>query len=745
MNNIKYYNKLYIELIEVIYIIIIGGICYLLPIPDIIKAFLALPTFITIPYLLGESITPKKLLFKNSIVSNSALLWMIGLIFLTISAMLLETVDLFNIYSYILLIFAIIALKMIYGLVTGKLSSLYNLQDIKKDIKGHYREIILILLIISLPLTILMGLSPFPTNTADDSFRFSLGAQQIITNSEIPQIGVYFPFFEIIVALISTIFNIHPIILFWSGSFLSYSFYAFGMYLLAYHLSKSKQFSLIMVLLAVFPFYSKAMNLYRFIPQTWIYIVFPFALYMIYRILYQDKDEIDVKKCIKFGILSLLIIFVQYKFSFDFLPSTNYEPPARILYFLIFWAFCILILKIVFNSSISFTIGSIIGFLIFLHHPMSFIFVSLLMVYIFMYLLSRYNLTYFYVVNYGLAIVIGVAIFFHMPESINLDNNIFDIAYYDLGFSEKIDLINYAFSFPTIGFFIFGGLCILLRKSPPTPTSFFTLSLIALFIYLININILVRMLPFFAGFSVYTSAYGFTLIKNHLSFGKNNRIAFAVLLTIILPFIFTPILNYVNDTKIAGAKESISTFTEDEFRASLWIKENITNALVISDPWTQLVISGLSGSQNIGEVYSMGNLRSHIKRIIVTSDSKEGYNLLASILSKNITLNYSNIKKEDIFQRSEIALMRGYRFDLNLTKKTALIIITPRTIEYAKGPDWPTIVTKSYFSKDMFPMTEKLIDVSNPSIKKYFDNSYFELMYYIDNKIYIFKIKNPNE
>ena len=43
-----------IDSIGLMYILVVGGLCHILLVPEIIKGFLALPGFLIIPYLVGN-------------------------------------------------------------------------------------------------------------------------------------------------------------------------------------------------------------------------------------------------------------------------------------------------------------------------------------------------------------------------------------------------------------------------------------------------------------------------------------------------------------------------------------------------------------------------------------------------------------------------------------------------------------------------------------------------------------------
>ena len=81
--------RISLSLIGLLYILVVGGLCHLMSIPPLVKAVLALPALLIIPYLVGKSIflPIRKFLdieFNFDVVSNFIINWCMGLIFIVI-------------------------------------------------------------------------------------------------------------------------------------------------------------------------------------------------------------------------------------------------------------------------------------------------------------------------------------------------------------------------------------------------------------------------------------------------------------------------------------------------------------------------------------------------------------------------------------------------------------------------------------------------------------------------------------
>ncbi len=118
MNKIKE-KILEIETLGLLYILVVGSLCYILPIPEMVKAFLALSGLLIMPYLLGKttSILIEKFLRIDlglDKVSSFIMYWCIGTISMVIIAYFLNYLWLFYAQSYTLLILFLMTPAVFY-------------------------------------------------------------------------------------------------------------------------------------------------------------------------------------------------------------------------------------------------------------------------------------------------------------------------------------------------------------------------------------------------------------------------------------------------------------------------------------------------------------------------------------------------------------------------------------------------------------------------------------------------------
>ncbi len=128
----KFKEKVFtLDSIGLLYILVVGSLCYILPIPEMVKAFLALPGLLIMPYLLGKttSILIEKFLRIDlglDTVSSFIMYWCIGTILMVIIAYFLNYLWLFYAQSYTLLILFLMSPAVFYKKKTRTSKNVYK-------------------------------------------------------------------------------------------------------------------------------------------------------------------------------------------------------------------------------------------------------------------------------------------------------------------------------------------------------------------------------------------------------------------------------------------------------------------------------------------------------------------------------------------------------------------------------------------------------------------------------------------
>ena len=136
-----------------------------------------------------------------------------------------------------------------------------------------------------------------------------------------------------------------------------------------------------------------------------------------------------------------------------------------------------------------------------------------------------------------------------------------------------------------------------------------------------------------------------------------------------------PTYTYViNAIEYSESNDNIAFFDDNEYKAATWISENIdSNAIIISDPMTQLIIASLSDKINIAEGHNSYAI-SLTKKMFTAENPHEAYNLTNKII--NSTLSNNNYD--------------GYYYSfygqLPSQDDKILIILSGRTVNWINNP-----------------------------------------------------------
>jgi len=164
-----------------------------------------------------------------------------------------------------------------------------------------------------------------------------------------------------------------------------------------------------------------------------------------------------------------------------------------------------------------------------------------------------------------------------------------------------------------------------------------------------------------------------------------------------------------------------------EYEAAKWIKENASkNTLLISDQASMLFLSGLTDTitlvhltQNFPTTYPLDIQRlSLIYQLFLTDNGYEVYELLSELKILGVTT-------EQYFTSLRPLEYPDY-----------LIVISPRT---SKWVDWGGKTVIWYPNDNVYSNKPTSLSIKNDYVMKFFDENLFELLYEIENKIYIFK------
>jgi len=732
----KIFQNISFSLIGFLYIIATGALCYILPIPGIVKGFLALPGFLIIPYLVGGSSFYGIKYFLRidgevNKISRLILYWCMGSVVITLLAMLLESISMFNMYAYVGLLGILSVLGIIKDISRNKDSNKMFLTNDFCTINGIF-PLLLAFLIGIIPAILITHFSPFPFIYGIDVFIWSFYSGTVINYGHFFLSGSYFPTFTIYTAIMEIIFNMAPNLmpLFWAARFLTYPLYSIGIYLLFYQLSKNNKLSLLGSLVAVwFTVYNPPFAdilLYYFTPKIVVWLLFPFILYLIYTNLMSKENMPEFKKK---EIALILIIPISYIFI---LFLANQRMPA--IYEIYEYVACFVALIYLFglryiqNPQLKKKIFILLiacAAIFFFHIPMGLLGIIILLFWFFVWtLISRYKAKIFPIVYlFGFCVILylllqflGIVQFPTISSKYGTDlRNIWP----DTGnFHYLLNLISTSYMPALFVFFCLGIISALVRRKHQFLNYSLAITLFfIIFIYFSPISFMERILVFFVPFLAYFIAIGiintaYVMRSKHKTF---NIFFFVLTIIIIVTMIIGPYVWIINQTTSPKFYPYFTFYDKKEYDVynSLIneVKNNDAKTIVISDILTKYIAAGI-WQDNIlaGGAKYKTFVEQQEMDILGANDSTSAYNKINSLLSnKTFTCAWYEVSP----RRCDSLQPR------------AIILINPRT--------------EGMF-KSLYP---NKTDFKKVNVKKFFNSTYFTPIYKADDsEIYIFGV-NP--
>lgn len=728
-----------------IYLVFSFIVSYTLNLPVMVRTFMALPAFIIIPSIFGYSITSffKKfaliLKYKDNF-SLAIVSFNIGLITITMLVIILNLLKFLNFYYIFLIVFTI------FTVLSLKLDKIKNDFHLNIDDLRLFLICILIATFISFYVTIF---SPFPFMPESDPFRFNRYVMLLIHQNHLTFQSYYLPTFTILSALINIVFNLHSRAIdsfgiFWAARFLLFPLYTLGLYLFAYEISKNKSLSIVTALIGPFAT-QKFLNFYIPVNKGIIYLLIPFFIFFIHRNIIKDRkfEELTPLKA------SIIFIFFSLDLSVFYLIFSLIYPHSRARYIAIIFIglFLLLFLQLkllseelgryfILFSSVSLT-------LLWIHIPMGILVIAFLILYMFFSWGVQREVKLVKYLGFFIILFCGFFIFIQYYEIYNISNIItFDLITtgnpQTFSFQDKLSMLFEMYHPILIYLSIIGMGLSLMNRDLKHELSLLILVSISLISYFLPFSFMERIIIFLAPLIAYYASVTIIAPINIWGLEKNKRLKggyFAIIFLILFgSILITPYMNHINYFTSSGSKSPndyfrykdseghFTLYTSYEVEAAKWIeKNNVEEFLIISDPFTQFIMSGLSkNSYNVVRIMSNSTQQDKIHQILVENNVTTIRDEINKILEdkSSVFLDYDYNPKE--FES------RNPKEDFRV-----LFITTGRTIFWLENRKMGTPFIENYPRK-----------LYNPSYLKKFKNiEHFDLVYKKDNQIYIYELK----
>jgi len=720
-----------ISRIGVTYILIAGAICHLLPVPEIIKAFLALPAFVIIPIQFGKSI-PFLWTFCNknfdadkdiNFVIFHVLSWCVGFLFISLVAMLLFAIGAFNLWIFTLFIITVI----IYSCFLQKGNINFNFK-----LKSLPIFLVLILSSLSVPLFIAYYHS-YPFIWGYDVLRHAHYTLRIVDFNFLTYSTSYFPGFYVLMSMLSGMFNLHPYTLFWASKYLLSLIFAFGLYFFSYSLSKDKRIALLSAFIGVwiyiYKFRDTFHSIYSLQPKTLLFVLLPFLLGAI--ILSYDRFRLklhDNKGLIKIFLLSLGIIILIFFSNFLFFSkevSSYYHIKIPLSLTLILIVLFGIHKKLARPEEKSlFLVLSIVGSI------MLFIHLTVGLALYFLVLLALVIYTFFLDKKHGSYILYAMLLSFFfillVLNNLNLLINLYPqlpSEFAMISLSLKLEALETGYTKIVLLLFIIGILLSLIKREKLE--SVFILSVL-FFIYFLPISsiwrILIATTPFVTYFAAKSIVAALSSLNKH---GLKIALSFLSLFIVII-LLANGMQAYQNE--LTWKSEEVENLTlryyENVINTADWMRNNTSeNTLIISDPMTMHFLAGLSDRIYVSRSLDPEKI-ALLHKILSQDSAKE---ISDEIWGLNFSSPYPN---EIIPSFSDSRCISLYKIENN--RIDVFVVVTGSTTKF---------ISDKRYAEGYVRVPGGYHKIDENTLKNFQDERYFIKMLEIPDMVYLFKVK----
>jgi len=570
-------HQLSIEWIGLLYIIVASSLCYLLPIPEIIKSLLALPAFFIIPVAIGKSASiPLKIIssvdLKLDAISKYIIYWCIGIIALVIIAYFLNYIWFFDSKIYIILIIILMIISILHNEKQYHSEPSFNLSN-------NRVAVLLSMLIGTTAFLFVTTFSPYPYEAGGDSLTHNYMSMLLLKDNFIYFQSPYLNSLSILTSIIIQIFNIsnEPYVLWWLSRLILHIAYAIGLYLFSYDLSGKKNISLIAVIIGIFVVHHNSGLIYLndFAPKSIITVLFPYLLFFIHKMTFiYDKIGYKLKDTFCGITIISVLLFIMYgilQHTYNTKSISSFVDSIGIvlaIYFILILFGMKYLVKNAHNRAYIFVIFVVFSSLLIIHTAMGFVASVLLILYLTaIVIFKRYEkfalpAMYFILVIACLEIVLQLTGFFTFNESLF---KLYDVINPGIdGFQNMIGIVgNELYSLMSIYLFIIGCIIALIKKHKSYHPLLFLVAIIGILIFA-PISSVFRLIIFLNPILAFFAAYGLNKLYNLFCI-KNDKLkqhAFMGLILIVL--ILSVIGNYTNEMDIVISEHGVFSYVIHE-------------------------------------------------------------------------------------------------------------------------------------------------------------------------------------
>ncbi len=770
-----------IDSIGLMYILVVGGLCHILPIPEIVKGFLALPSLLIFYYLFGKSmlhLTSKTLnnygfllkLKGLDAISQLIFFWLFGFFMITIliyllnvtSSLLIFKLGIFFIQDYVLkYVFLYSFLFILFYELLYLESGAHNLSENRK-IKIHNAnnlaidsKTILFFILFSISIVTTSHIfMPFPyigelyisvsldehTSTQLLYDGYIILSNPRLANVEFNSIGHVF-------------FDLDILTLNWVAPYLFFFLYVVGSYLLFYSISKNRFVSLSGSLVGSLFVTSivdwSGVMLYK--GNMFFVVLLPFVLFFIHNSSF-IKDSIPKKEFHILVIVGIIFTIIVLVLNLFFLLKSGDISLYILKYFVTsIWLLGLAAFGIFYKKELLFTFLIISFGTLFFHAQEFTLFGAVVILYwlgILIIKLKLHNYLYLLIFFIFLCFLFFIAQYFNILDFtegrlFNIITNFYGYTGYQFNFDNNFNIIKnhtnitiWLFAIISSGFIL--AYTLVNEQKQKNIVEVFMVFMFAFLtcIYFLpegSFTRIEKFIPLFVGYII-----GVFIFYTYKILNEKHISLFGVSILILIIFITSVSTLYQNIQPPAGYSY-YPKFADYEYDACGWMKNNLQeNIILITDRFSYFTMVPLS--QNI---YFL-SLDMNPNMDETKEYDRNKWMLIKEIFhNKNSTYVYNNIKK---LERMPIEYIGGKHYVAMKTIKdpkfkdfSSVVVISGRTIKAfdkaEKTKNQNTLPIEPYYSLDR-------INHESRYLKTFNDEKYFTLLYNNSDYIYIYGV-NP--
>jgi len=718
------------SLFSLIYLFTVFILTRMLISSEVFKALLALPLFLIIPIEIGKFFVyfldrqNRFNLEKKSIVIIE---WAIGIYVLIVLMGLFSIFLNLNGLSMIIFIVIVISANILLeknNSVLKIIKSIYANKLIDK------REILLLSMVIIwslMPVLLIKLVQPFPLlmtheyQHLDNVYRVFYGE---IDYLDLGGINYCNHMIEGISAIVA---NTNALSLWWVLPFLFSPLALLGLYYSSQEISKRKSIALIAVLIGpwLFNLNPVGYNPHNIVPRFWLYVYFLFYLRII------QKENINKKQ-----FVSLRTYLIPYSIFIIFFFGKNLIKIEE-TYFSLFILLLYPLTIFIFSNSMegsdkkNFVLFMFFSFIALIFHPFeSLFYVSIIVFYPLLNQMMQQKYQNLEKIMLVCIFLMIIFMFLQKCHILEFNKNFIITDYFfgdihqnlwsNMSFDGKYEFLKESIRFPILVFVFLSSIYIYIeRDKNKLPILFITVASFSIYFFPEGFFLrITHIIPFIA------IIIGWGIVKFYrlfivLPIGKIFTILLVILITVSA---ILPLIDKVNDFK--SQNKTYSTFSSYEANTAFWVyekgKKEINKPLIISDPYTILLLTGTTHSY-LPFKRSWVNIQLYKDKDIEMMNLIKKFFIEENLDNSNTIYHYIDIITSNVYNRNN---------RIENWKGKIYFIISPRT-DIWLNTDEMFILLYGKFPKHITPSI----------INKFQESPYFKEIYNIDNKIYIFEFE----